>query len=131
MRQFLRIRGLPLLGMLAALVFAGCATSGPATEVAPGSGPIVIQAGDFSFAPAVLHMKGAGTVTLRISNDSGTEHNFTLKDPAGKVIASVELPPKQATTVAANLAAPGSYTFDCNKPLHATLGMKGRIVVTM
>ncbi len=119
-----------LIAALAALVFAGCATGGPATQAAPGGGPIDMRAGDFAFAPNILKVKGTGSLTLRINNDSGTAHDFTLRDPAGKVMTKVELPPGKTTTATVSLAAPGIYKFDCSKPFHATLGMAGRIEVT-
>ncbi len=130
MRKLSGIRSLHVLPLLAALAFAGCATSGPATRVAVGSGPIAMRAGDFMFEPRDLQVKGTGTLTLRITNESGTPHDFTLKDPAGRVITKVELPANQTTTATVDLPAPGIYKFDCTKPLHAALGMTGRIVVT-
>ncbi len=131
MRQFFGVRGLPLLPLLAVLAIAGCATSGPAIEVSAASGPVAMRAGDFSFEPAVLQVKGPRALTLQIANESGTAHDFTLRDPAGRMIAKVELPANETTTATVDLAVAGTYSFDCGKPLHATLGMKGRIVVTM
>ncbi len=69
MREFFGVRGLPPLGLLAALAIAGCATSGPATEVAAGSGAVTMRAGDFVFAPDVLQVKGPRALTLQITND--------------------------------------------------------------
>jgi uncharacterized cupredoxin-like copper-binding protein len=131
MRESFGVRGLPPLQLFTVLANAGRAAAGPAIEVAAGSGPVAMRVGDFDFEPAVLQVKGPRALTLQIANDSGTAHDFTLKDPAGGVIARVELPSNVTSTATVNLAAPGTYRFDCGKPLHATLGMKGRIVVTM
>ncbi len=134
MRHSTGQRGVRPLALLAALVtmaaFAGCATSGPATQAVPGGGPIDMRAGDFAFAPNILKVKGTGSITLRINNDSGTAHDLTIRDPAGKVMTKVELPPGKTATATVSLAAPGIYKFDCSKPFHATLGMTGRIEVT-
>jgi uncharacterized cupredoxin-like copper-binding protein len=57
------------------------------------------------------------------------EKRITVKDPQGQVIATVNLPAGETIFVEAEFKEPGTYKFYCNKPLHSTLGMNGKIVV--
>jgi uncharacterized cupredoxin-like copper-binding protein len=70
-----------------------------------------------------------GLLAIEILNVSRSEHNFTLKDLRGKVLKSVNVSPSGSVIINVELPDPGVYKFYCNKMFHATLGMKGRIVV--
>jgi uncharacterized cupredoxin-like copper-binding protein len=66
---------------------------------------------------------------VEVENISGMEHNFTIKNPEGQVLKSFILPPKKMISETLDLDNPGKYEFYCDKPFHATLGMKGQIQV--
>ncbi len=96
-----------------------------------GAGQTVpMTASDFTFQPNNITTRAGSTLTFRIQNTSGTAHNFTLKNPDGTTMQSVDIPAKQTVEVKAVFPEPGSYKFDCNKPGHAALGMKGQVVAT-
>lgn len=96
---------------------------------AEGAGETVgMTASDFKFQPNNITTRAGSTLTFRIRNVSGTTHNFTLKSPDGKTIRSVDIPAKETVEVKAAFMQPGTYKFDCNKPGHSELGMKGQVV---
>jgi plastocyanin len=111
------------------MLTAGCAGSKPVVT-APAAQPVVdVRAESFDFTPEVIRARRGEPLTLRVENVSGMKHNFTVVDPAGKVLLSRELPPKEKVTVVVPLATSGTYPFHCDLPMHPTLGMKGRLEV--
>ncbi len=89
-----------------------------------------MNAGNFSYDPNMVTVHGTGTITLTITNVSGSGHNIVVNDPSGKQIAIADLPPKGVATVQVTFAAPGDYYFYCSHPFHAGFGMKGHFIVT-
>ncbi|SPF47962.1 hypothetical protein SBDP1_70018 [Syntrophobacter sp. SbD1] len=67
--------------------------------------------------------------SLAFKNVSGTEHNFTLNDPGGKILTSVDLPVGQNIRANVELSEPGVYKFYCDRTFHSTPGMNGQIIV--
>jgi plastocyanin len=90
---------------------------------------LVIKASNFEFVPGHIRVPRGKEILLNIENISGTGHNFTIKDPGGKVLQSVALPPNKRVSVELRLGEPGLYPFYCDKPFHSTLGMNGTIEV--
>ena len=118
-----------LVGVLA---LVGCADSGtPVTVESAGEGNNVIhlKASNFKFEPNNIRVPKPGPLTLEVQNISGTEHNFTIKNPEGQVLKSIGLPPMKTISETLDLTVPGNYDFYCDKPFHATLGMDGQIQV--
>lgn len=114
------------------LALAGCAGLGPPVTVkSPEEGNYVIhlKASSFEFEPNNIRVPKPGLLTLQVENISGIEHNFTIKNAEGQVLKSFGLPPKKTISEALDLTDPGKYEFYCDKPFHATLGMKGQIQV--
>jgi uncharacterized cupredoxin-like copper-binding protein len=110
----------------------GCALLGnPVTagRLEKGKRVIHMNASNFEFEPNNLRIPKPGPVTLAVENISNTEHNFTIKNPKGQVLKSVDLPPKKKTSITFDLPEPGKYAFYCDKPFHASFGMKGQIQV--
>jgi plastocyanin len=98
--------------------------------VAEGDKQVVeMKASSFSFDPNNIEAKQGDTLLIKIRNVSSTAHNLTLKDPKGRIIQSADLPPNETVTMAVELPVAGTYEFYCDKPLHPTLGMKGKIQV--
>lgn len=112
---------------LALLLLAACGGPGRLLEVPSGQTTVRVTATSFSFEPNQIVTRAWAPLTLQVQNASGSAHNLTVTDPAGAVLTSVELPPGQLVTLEVPLAKPGVYPFYCDKTLHPTLGMKGRI----
>ncbi len=88
------------------------------------------MASSFDFKPDAIRVVGQGKrLTLIIENVAGIEHNITVKNPAGELLVTQNLPAHQTVRVEVHLAQLGKYTFYCDKPFHPTLGMKGRLLV--
>lgn len=109
------------------LTLAACGGPRRLVEVAPQQTEVRITASSFSFDPAQIVARAGETLVLQIHNTSGSAHNFTVADPAGVVLRSVELEPRQTVRVEVAMPTPGVYPFHCAKTLHPTLGMTGRI----
>jgi plastocyanin len=129
-----KLRSGCILGCMAALLLllAGCAGSKKTVNVAAPPGQKVnveMTARNFAFDPGVIVAQRGDVLVLHVTNVSGEKHNLTVKDPAGKVIKSEDLPAHQAVTIEIPLETAGVYPFYCDVDLHATLGMKGRIEV--
>jgi uncharacterized cupredoxin-like copper-binding protein len=131
-------RWIPLL--TAMVLVAGCGTSTPAPTTAGGNptpppGAVRVSLLDYSITPAKISVP-AGPLTLYVTNDGKTPHNFTIRAPRGplgsssKIVAhSKDLNPGQADVVAVTLTT-GAYTFFCAFAGHEQLGMVGDFTVT-
>ena len=113
-------------------VMFGCAgLEAPVTAQSPEQGKRVIdmRANSFEFQPNNIKVPEPGALTMTIENISDAAHNITIKNPEGLVLKSVDLPTKKSVSVTVDLPTFGKYKFYCDKPFHATLGMKGQILV--
>jgi len=113
------------------LIIAGCAGPKKVVTVSPEVGKKIIQmkASSFDFDPDVIRARQGDRLVLVIENVAGIHHNFTLKDPSGEILVDKHLPEKETVRVEVPLTHAGEYPFYCDKPLHATFGMKGRVIV--
>jgi plastocyanin len=120
-----------LLGVLGlVLTVAGCAGPPIVVTVPPGESGIAITARSYDFDPDIIRVVGQRKrLTLVIENIADMEHNFTVKSPAGEVLATQNLPAHKTVRVEVPLAQAGEYSFYCDKPLHSTFGMKGHLSV--
>lgn len=118
-----------ILVVIAAL--AGCAgkTVQTAAPMSQGGSIIEIKAGSFKFSPNEIQVEKPGLLAIEIKNVSGSEKNFTLKDPRGKVLKSRNISSGGSVIVNVELADPAVYEFYCDKIFKSALGMKGRIIV--
>jgi plastocyanin len=91
---------------------------------------VEMKASSFAFDPDVIEAKRGSTLVLHVTNVSGVGHNITVKDPAGNVLKSQDIAPNESITVEIGLPNSGIYPFYCDKTLHSTFGMKGRIEVS-
>lgn len=125
------LSGVAALWAAVLLVISACAASQPLVTIGPEKGQILlpVKASNFRFEPNNLKAYKGEILDFRIDNVSDTDHNFTIKDPQGRILKSVPLPAKETTTVSVGLSEPGIYEFYCDKPFHETFGMKGRISV--
>ena len=123
------IESILLAGLLAIVGFTLWLDPVTAMSMEKGERVIHMNARSFKFKPDNLRIAKPGPVTLAVENISDIEHNFTIKNPKGQVLKSVDLPPKKKTTVTFDLPGPGKYDFYCDIDSHARLGMKGQILV--
>lgn len=112
-------------------VLAGCAGKTTVFEVPAGSGErvVALKASSFAFDPAVIKAHQGDVLLLKVENLAGTVHNLTIKRPDGTTLQSETFAGGKTVTVTVNLTEGGIYTFHCDRPLHTTLGMSGRIEV--
>jgi plastocyanin len=116
-------------GLLVVFFLAGCAGQKPVT-IERGQKTIQMKASDFTFEPNLLKAQKGEVINIQVENVSGTTHNLTVKNPEGKLLADIDIPPKGTATAKVNFTESGTYPFYCNKTLHSTMGMKGRIEVS-
>ncbi len=119
-----------ILVVIAAL--AGCAGKGKVQTAAPmssGGSMITIEADGHKFSPNKIGVEKPGLLGIEVRNFTGSQINFTLKDPHGKILKSIDPHPDGSVIVNVELPEPGVYTFYSNKTLHSTLGMHGQITV--
>ncbi len=113
------------------LVFILSACAGLQQQMMVGSAggekTITMEASSFKFMPNNMKAHQGDEILIKITNVSDVGHDFTIKNPRGEVIKSVDLPSKQTVEVKINLADAGEYTFYCDKPFHSSFGMKGQI----
>jgi len=106
-----------------------------AVQAAGGGAPAVEKAGvleidaDPSGQLAFSTKKAtatAGSVTLKMTNKSGTPHNLAIS--GNGVSAKTPITPKGTVSVKATLK-PGTYQFFCTVPGHRQAGMQGTLTV--
>lgn len=127
-----KLKNLVPVTLFLLVILAGCAGRGKIETASPmtaGGSMISIEANNHKFSPSEIRVEKPGLLALEIRNASGSQHNFTLKDPRGKVLKTVDIHPAGSVIVNVELPDAGVYRFYCNKTLHSFLGMKGRIVV--
>jgi plastocyanin len=90
---------------------------------------ITIEADSFKFTPNNIKASQEDEIAITITNISDAGHDFTIKDPHGKIIKNVDLPSKQTVEIRITLSEAGEYDFYCDKPFHSSFGMKGQIEV--
>jgi uncharacterized cupredoxin-like copper-binding protein len=115
--------------LLLLLLLSACAGQ-PTVYTVPQNGAervVSLQADSFSFAPSIIRAHQGDRLLLRVSNMAGIRHNLTVRNPRGELIRDVHLPAGETVEVPLLLTDEGTWEFVCNKPLHETLGMAGRI----
>jgi plastocyanin len=131
MKTALRSSGRCIAIFIMMAVFQACAGTQQAKEAAVDEkSELLIIADSFKFDPSVVRVNRLGKLTMLVQNKADSEHNITVKDPQGKVIADYDLPPGKTTPVNLDLKQAGKYELYCDKTLHTTMGMKGELVVT-
>ncbi len=121
------VRGFGLLVLLLAI---GACAGQKAVTVERGQKTVQMKASDFKFDPNLIRAQKGEVINIQVENVAGITHNITVKSPEEKLLADVDIPPKGKATAKVNLAEAGTYPFYCNKPLHSTMGMKGKIEVS-
>jgi len=100
------------------------AVAGPTRErAAQGSQRLALQAAGTKFSTTALRAR-PGQVTVSLANHDLFWHTFTIE----RLGANVDVPVGGTRSVTFT-AAPGTYTFVCTIPGHASAGMRGTLVV--
>jgi plastocyanin len=116
------------------------AVSAPARAQPPSPNIITVQLSEYRFSPMEIDLNRGQAYVLRVVNSGGKAHDLSAKaffqtvslgaDSAAEVKdGAVELAMGESTDVALTPNQPGTYEMHCTHPLHAMLGMKGKIVV--
>ena len=119
-----------ILGVL--LTLAACA--GPAESAEPSSpdpsaAVLRVHLADFMIDPSEIEVAGTA-ITIAVTNDGPTPHNFSIRDATGAVVLATEdLSPGDEQTLTGELE-PGEYTIFCALAGHESLGMSGTLTVT-
>lgn len=111
--------GVGLVSMAAFNARAGTVSSAASSE----GDAVDVELGDLFIKPAMIHAPD-GTVTFKVHNSGGTQHNFVIEgvdstqmiDPDGTAELTVDL-------------EPGSYQVICAVPGHADGGMRAQLMV--
>ncbi len=90
---------------------------------------VMVEANDYSFVPNHFQTYQGTSIVFTIQNTSGSGHNFTIKDPGGKILQSADVAPQKSVEVKVDFPHIGVYPFYCDRPFHRTLGMEGRVEV--
>ena len=111
------------LAFLISAALAGCAGTSAT------SAPLSATVRDFKIEPSQL--SASAPLTIAVTSDGPTPHNFTIRDAAGTVVvASNDLRAGDSDSVEVPDLAPGDYTFFCSFAGHESLGMHGTLTVT-
>jgi plastocyanin len=132
MKTVLRKRWVYAPFALIILSFLACAEEGRMQEVTPGvkgNMEVSMTVSSFHFDPSVIQVGRTGDFIIHAHNVADSDHNLTVKEPQGRVIATVDLPAGETVSLKVDLKVPGTYEFYCDKPMHAAFGMKGEIKV--
>ena len=118
-----------------ALLAPACAPSGPTIRLADGQrastrgeadvagvSATVIEMGDFFFKPTVLRGRPGQRLTVTLSNQGNSLHDFSI--PAQHIDANVDA--GTPVTVTVTFPQKGAVTFECR--YHLLQNMRGELV---
>ncbi len=137
----MRIRILAIgVTVLAAAALAGCGgndnsssttgaetTTSTSTTSSSGS-TLTISETEYKLDPSDPTVAGAGSATIEVKNDGGTEHALEIEGNGLEEQRTDTLSPGDSATLTVDLK-PGKYTIYCPIGNHRALGMKGTITV--
>ena len=130
-----------LLKFAAAAASIGLVAASGAARAQPAAPTVItVQLSEYKFAPMEVDLDHGQSYVLRVVNTGGKAHNLSAKGFFQSVTlapasasevrdGAVELAMGESADVAFTAGAPGTYEMHCTHPLHAMLGMKGKIVV--
>ena len=115
---------------LCSLLAAGCGgddDTGRAVT-APANAKLRVVADEYSFDPSTIVLKGAGTLTVTLSNEGSLAHNLKLFGGDEEIGGTPTLPAGGSKSTRLNLEH-GNYRMVCTVGDHEQLGMKGTLQV--
>ncbi len=115
---------------LAAIAFAAVGVAGAAIAADRGidasAQQVTVTAHELRFAPAEVHVRAAGWVVIRLTNDDPVFHDWNVE---GLANVDAGARPGQTQRIRIRLDAPGRYRIVCTVPGHAEAGMVGMLAV--
>jgi plastocyanin len=126
-------RSAPLTLALCALLLAGCGGDDEPNEAAravtvPANAKLRVIAEEYSFDPATVVVRGAGTLTLTLRNEGSLAHNLKLFRGDEEIGGTPTFPGGRTESARLNLEH-GAYEMICTVGDHEELGMKGTLRV--
>jgi nitrite reductase (NO-forming) len=105
-------------------------TASGGTCVSNAATSVTVSAYEFAFTLSQTSMP-CGTVTFNVTDTGSAMHNFHVEGTGatGATVGAV-LNPGQSASQVVTFTQPGTYTFLCDVPGHARLGMIGTITIT-
>jgi plastocyanin len=103
---------------------AGLSANDHGTKDVSGMSSVDINADNYYFEPSVLHGSAGQKLTLIITNESATGHNFTVKSQN----VDSDIDGNKKVTVHVTLPASGVVSFYCE--YHKSLGMAGGLLTS-
>jgi uncharacterized cupredoxin-like copper-binding protein len=117
--------------LAAGVALAGCSSAATAANGADAATPVAAMtatapnepqritltvANAMAFTPAAIRVHAGQPVELTLKNDGQMRHDFSLTAAGG-----------QTASRTFTLDQPGTFTFECSQPGHASAGMHGTI----
>ncbi len=124
------MRRFALTLVLCSLLVAGCGDEDEPsrTVTAPANAKLRVIADEYSFDPATIVLKGAGTLTLTVRNEGSLAHNLRVFRADEEIGGTPTFPAGRTESARVNLEH-GSYEMICTVGDHAELGMRGTLQI--
>jgi plastocyanin len=124
----MRVRTTALALALPAVLTAACGGSGGGVASqgggSAGSASFDVKTTNFAFEPSTLQGTPGEKATIHLTNSSGIEHNFTLKDQK----INKDLASGGDASVTVTFPSSGQLSFVCE--YHEAKGMTGALVIS-
>lgn len=99
----------------------------PAGSPVPGAQAVTLTVGNaMSFDPSSLTVHAGQPVQLTLQNEGQMPHDFTLSDGLNQPV-KITAAGGQTASGTFTIDKPGTYSFECSMPGHASEGMRGTI----
>jgi uncharacterized cupredoxin-like copper-binding protein len=121
-----------VVGLAAAFLVVTIASLAGRGSTATSSGAAAIVLEEMRFTPNRLDAKVGVPLSVRLTNQGTQQHdiNFpSLHMPGLEGVESI-LAPGETRTITLEFDQPGTHTFICTLPNHASSGMTGAVFVT-
>ena len=87
-----------------------------------------VVAKEYSFDPAMIVMRGPGTLRVTLANEGSLAHNLRLTRDGEELGGTPSFPAGESRSARLRVER-GSYEFICTVGDHAELGMRGTLKV--
>ena len=107
---------------------ADTATAVRASAGADGVQHLTLEVGNgMNFEPSSVIVKAGQPVELTLHNGGETAHDFSMSAGVAQPV-KLSAAGGQTASVTFSVSSPGTYSFDCSMPGHATAGMRGTLI---